>query len=143
MQIGVETSRAVENKRVFVVDDDEINRAVLQFMLQDENEAHDLPTLAEAYAKAAAVGAPNLLLLGLGVVRREGAALLDALRGRWPAVRVLLVAEAAEVGEAEKAGAHGVIGKPFTVETVRRKVDVQLGRVVPSLVQLSLLPTGA
>ncbi len=42
MQIGVETSRAVENKRVFLVSDDEITRAALQFMLHDEFEAHDL-----------------------------------------------------------------------------------------------------
>lgn len=143
MQIGVETSRAVESKRVFVVDDDEITRAVLQFILQDENETHDLAELADAYAKADAGGAPDLVLLGLGVVRREGAALLDALRGRWPSARVLLIAEASETAEAERAGAHGVLGKPFTVETVRRKADVQLSRVVPSLVQISLLPAGA
>ena len=42
MQIGVETSRAVENKRIFVVDDDEIIRAALQFMLHDEYETHEV-----------------------------------------------------------------------------------------------------
>ena len=42
MQIGVETSKAVENKRVFVVDSDEITRAALQFMLHDENEVFPL-----------------------------------------------------------------------------------------------------
>ena len=64
MQIGVETSRAVENKRIFVVDDDDITRAVLQFMLQDENETHDLPTLTDAFAN----GQPDLLLLGISIV---------------------------------------------------------------------------
>ena len=47
MQIGVETSRAVENKRIFIVSDDEIARAALQFMLHDEYEAHDLPDLGQ------------------------------------------------------------------------------------------------
>jgi hemoglobin len=71
MQIGVETSRAVENKRVFVVDDDDITRAVPQFMLQDDNETHDFPTLADAYAKGER-GHPDLLLLGLSVVETQG-----------------------------------------------------------------------
>jgi hypothetical protein len=35
-----------------------------------------------------------------------------------------------------------VLSKPFTVEMVRRKVDVQLGRVVNALVQLQLVPAG-
>src|SRR6185369_4620713 len=36
MQIGLETSKAVDQRRVFVIDDDEITRAALQFMLHDE-----------------------------------------------------------------------------------------------------------
>src|SRR6266545_848934 len=36
MQIGVETSKAVDQRRVFVIDEDEITRAALQFMLHDE-----------------------------------------------------------------------------------------------------------
>ncbi len=44
MQIGVETSKAVDQRRVFVVDHDEITRAALQFMLHDEIETHELAT---------------------------------------------------------------------------------------------------
>ena len=42
MQIGVETSKAVDQRRVFVIDEDEITRAALQFMLHDEIETHEL-----------------------------------------------------------------------------------------------------
>jgi DNA-binding NtrC family response regulator len=135
----------VENKRVFVVDDDDINRAVLQFMLQDENETHDLPSLAAAYAKGEQ-GHPDLLLLGLSVVETHGRNLPGEIAARWPGVRVLLIAEPGQDAAAQsylKAGAHGVLTKPFTVEAVRRKVDIQLGRVVPSLVQLQLVPLPA
>jgi DNA-binding response OmpR family regulator len=145
MQIGVETSRAVENKRIFVVDDDDITRAVLQFMLQDDNETHDLPGLAAAYAKGAQ-GRPDLVLLGLPIVTSGGAALLAAIGARWPGTRILLVTEPGQEAAASgflKAGAHGVLSKPFTVEAVRRKVDIQLGRVAPSLIQLQLVPSGA
>ncbi len=51
MQIGVETSKAVDQRRVFVVDDDEIIRAALQFMLHDEIETHELANPEEAYIK--------------------------------------------------------------------------------------------
>jgi len=145
MQIGVETSRAVENKRVFVIDDDEITRAVLQFMLQDENETHDLPSLGAAY-RTGEQGRPDLLLLGLSIVETGGPELLRLIGAQWPRTRVLLVADAGQDAAAQiylKSGAHGVLTKPFTVEAVRRKVDAQLGRIVPSLIQLQLVPAAA
>jgi CheY-like chemotaxis protein len=142
MQIGVETSRMVENKRVFVVDDDDINRTVLQFMLQDDNETHEFASLAAAFTKAQQAQ-PDLLLLGLPLVLAAGASLIGEIAARWPGVRILLVGEAGQEKAAQpffNSGAHGVLSKPFTVEMVRRKVDVQLGRVVNSLVQLQLVP---
>ena len=145
MQIGVETSRAVENKRVFVVDDDDITRAVAQFMLQDDNETHDLASLADAYAKAER-GLPDLLLLGLSIVEAGSPELLQSIAARWPGTRVLIVADAAQDAAANaylKTGAHGVLAKPFTVEAIRRKVDIQLGRIVPSLIQLQLVPAAS
>ena len=138
MQIGVETARAVETKRVFVVDDDEINRAVLQFMLQDENETHDLPTLAAAKAKGAQA-TPDLMLLGLSTITGPDATALAELLAFWPKLRVLLVCEAAAETEARRflrQGIHGVLAKPFVLEAVRRKVDAQLGRHIPGMVQL-------
>lgn len=136
MQIGVETSRAVDNKRIFVVDDDEINRAVLQFMLQDENETHDLASLEAAYEK----GEPDLVLLGLSILCADDT-VLAGLAARWPKARILVVAQASDEQAAQRflrAGAHGLLMKPFTVEAVRRKADIQLGRVVPSLIQLQV-----
>jgi hypothetical protein len=55
MQIGIESSRAIENKRIFVVDGDEIDRAVPQFMLHDENETYELAGL-EAGSGVARLG---------------------------------------------------------------------------------------
>jgi DNA-binding NtrC family response regulator len=139
MQIGVETSRAVDSKRIFVVDDDGITRAVLQFMLQDDNETHDLPSLTDAYGK----GRPDLLLLGVSVVKNGPPDLLTALSRRWPGTRIVIVANAKQEDVARsflRSGAHGVLTGPFTVESVRQKVDIQLGRVVPSLIQLQILP---
>jgi len=144
MQIGVETSRAVENKRVFVVSDDEIARAVLQFMLHDEYEAHDLPDLGAAYAKAID-WQPDLLLLGLEIVEAQGPAVLREIAAKLPRVKIMLVAEPGQDAHAQtylKKGAHSVLTKPLTVESVRRRVDVLLGRAANSIVPLSILPAG-
>jgi DNA-binding NtrC family response regulator len=130
MQIGVETSRAVETKRVFVVDSDEITRAALTFMLHDENETHELSSLAQAYARGAE-RQPDLVLLGLPIALENGMEVLGEVSTRFPGTKILLVAGAADAPLAQAglaAGAHGVLTGPFTVESVRRRVDRMLGR---------------
>jgi DNA-binding NarL/FixJ family response regulator len=130
MQIGVESSRAVENKRLFVVDDDEITRAALQFMLHDDNEAHELPDVATALRKSAHMK-PDVILLGAGLVRRDGVEVLSLLKSRIPGVKLLLVADAGTdplVNECQQNGADAVLVKPITVEATRKQVDRLLGR---------------
>lgn len=141
MQIGVETSRAVETKRIFVVDTDEISRAAVQFMLHDENETHEFGSLTEAFTTGASFR-PDLLILGAGLLAAEGAAAVFAAFSGFPAVRLLIVADPnqPEVTQAcLTAGAHGVIAKPLTLEAVRLRADLQLGRGGSRLPFVSLL----
>ncbi|HKM60896.1 MAG TPA: response regulator [Acidisphaera sp.] len=140
MQIGVEASRAVGNKRVFVIDDDEITRAVLQFMLQDENEAHDLPSVDAALRKAQD-WPPDLVLLGLSIVQADPQVLAE-IGQHLSGTRVVLVAEAGQAAEAQRwvgHGAQGLLSKPLTVEGVRRTVDGMLGLLKAPLIQLQVL----
>ena len=133
MQIGVDTQRSVENKRVFVIDNNEVNSMVLQFMLADENETHELPKIAAAIDKARE-WPPHLVLLGIGLVHAEGAALISQLKAAMNSVKILLVCDSADdaaVKEALAQGADGVLLTPLVIETVRRKVNSALGRVVP------------
>jgi DNA-binding response OmpR family regulator len=130
MQIGVETSRSVDNKRIFVIDEDEIFRAALQFMLHDENETHEAPSVQWAYGKAAEFK-PDLVLLAEALLRAKGFGLLSEIKERVPGVKILVVLDAVKDSfgkDSLAAGAHGVIAKPLTVELVRQKVDVLLGR---------------
>lgn len=143
MQIGVETSKAVDQRRVFVVDDDEITRAALQFMLHDEIETHELETPEEAYEKGTGWLVPHVVLLGVSYIKSRGNDIINEMKEKFPNVRILIVCdkadEAVAVG-AMKAGAAGAVVKPLTLEGVRKKVDTVLGRggAVP-LVQLSIM----
>jgi len=129
MQIGVESARAVENRRIFVVDTDEIIRAALQFMLHDENEAHELESVEAALVKATD-WPPDLILLGQGLLQSEGLAALTRLTTALPGAQVLLVGSAADpiLGKALAGGAHVLIPVPLRLEAVRKAVDQALGR---------------
>jgi DNA-binding NarL/FixJ family response regulator len=150
MQIGVDSQRAVENKRVFVIDSDDISSIALQFMLADDNETHVLASVDAALDKGRA-WPPDLVLLGIANYLGEGSHCIERLRTHHPEVRILIVADpdhAAIAAGACSAGANAVLLRPLTLEAVRRKVDHQLGRrtklavpVVLSSYQSS--PTGA
>lgn len=131
MQIGVETSKAVDQRRIFVIDEDEITRAALQFMLHDEIETHEIANLAEAFAKGTGWQAPDLVILGVSIVAKEGTDAIRAITERWPAARVLIATGQEDEPlalEALKTGAHGALVKPLRIEAVRMKVNTVLGR---------------
>lgn len=133
MQIGVEASRAVENKRIFVVEQDEVTRAALQFMLHDENETHEVRDLETAYRKGRS-SRPDLILLGVSIVRERGLKTLEEIKNVLPGVKLILVGGADEgpaPDSALRAGADDVLVKPLRIEAVREKVDRHLGRKRP------------
>jgi DNA-binding NtrC family response regulator len=143
MQIGVETAKAVDQRRVFVVDDDEITRAALQFMLHDEIETHELTSPEEAYEKGTGWLKPDVVLLGVSFLKDRGVGLVGELTEKFPGVRILIIcakADEAVAVDGIKAGAHGAVVKPLTLEGVRKKVDTILGRGgAAPIVQLSVL----
>lgn len=138
MQIGVDTQRAVENKRIFVIDDDDISGTALQFMLADDNETHVFEQLEPALDKAGA-WPPQLILLGRGLCGGQEAALIGRLRANLGGVRILLVCDAAsapDVTGLRALGADGMLTRPLELAAVRRKVDAQLGRRTPLAIPL-------
>ena len=140
MQIGVETGKAVDQRRVFVIDDDEVTRAALQFMLHDEIETHELATPEEAYEKGVDWLTPHVVMLAVSFLKSRGPDLVRDIMSRFSGVRILIVTtrdDEAIAIEALKAGAHGAVVKPLTIEAVRKKVDTILGRAAgATLVQL-------
>ena len=126
--------RAIGNKRIFVVESDEVIRSALQFILEDENETHVLTSLEQTYA-ASDRWKPDLVLLGMSMIRHLGVLVLDAVRARLPEAKILLVADSRDDPLALlclAAGADGVLGKPITHASVCDTVDWFLGRRKPS-----------
>lgn len=141
MQIGVDTARAVETKRAFILDQDDVGATALQFMLADELEVHVFTSSADALRHPAA-DRIDIVLLGAGLlIEGETADVVDRLLQAWPGVPLLAygMADDAGVQAALARGARSSIERPFKLETVRRKVNAQIGRravlSVPVVVQ--------
>jgi DNA-binding response OmpR family regulator len=83
------------------------------------------------------------VLLGVSFVETRGLELVGQIAEKFPGVRILIVCDKsgeALAVEAMKAGAHGAMVKPLTLESVRKKVDVILGRGgAAPLVQLNII----
>lgn len=129
MQIGVDTQRAVETKRAFIIDSDDISSMALQFMLADELEVNVVASSAEAIARAQG-SVLNVILLGASVIEAEGAAVVSTLLAALPGVPIIVFGLDGDAGVAQalKLGARSAIVRPFKVEAVRQKVNAQIGR---------------
>ena len=128
MQIGAEMAKVIENRRVFVVDDNEIFRSAIQFMLHDEYETHEVESATGALAKAERMK-PDLLVVAEGVIRANGFDLIQEYLARIPNARILVVIDQISSGFGQQclaAGAHGFLAKPLRIELVRDKVDALL-----------------
>ena len=129
MQIGVDSQRAVETKRAFIVDNDDISGMALQFMLADELEVHVIDNSRDAIARARA-SVVDVILLGAGVIEAEGPQVVTSLLAALPGVPVIACGPAADAGVAQALalGARSAITRPFKVEAVRQRVNAQIGR---------------
>lgn len=138
MQIGVESSRAVDNKRLFVVDDDEIIRAALQFMLHDENETHEVPGRGQrAPQERTDEARPDPARCGTGAERGRG----GGEQAEKPHHRHETAAGGGQrqrplIDECRQNGADAVLVKPITIEATRKQVDRLLGRVTRMVIPI-------
>ena len=133
MQVGVASDEAVANQYVFVIDPCEVSRAALQFMLQDEYETHEWRALGEALGRMRE-RRPELVIVGAGALEPDGSQAMDRIREASPATRILVRVGAPNGPEDRRWlawGAQGLLPQPLTVEAVRRKARLALGRSAP------------
>jgi DNA-binding NarL/FixJ family response regulator len=130
---------------IFVVEGDEVVRSALHFILDDQNDIHSFANLDEAFAKAADL-MPNIVLLGIGFAQNNGERALAEIAMRLPGTKILIVADSVNNPIAHAClrwGAHDVLGKPISFDSVRGKVDALLDRREISSTMLGLLPQSA
>jgi DNA-binding NarL/FixJ family response regulator len=130
---------------IFVVEGDEVVRSALHFILDDQNETHSFTTLDQAFAKAAD-RAPDIVLLGIRFLQNNSERTLAEIVIRLPGARILIVANSVNDPLARTSlryGAHDVLGRPISFDSVRSKVDALLERHEISPTMLGLLPQSA
>jgi CheY-like chemotaxis protein len=101
---------------VLVVDDDPSIRLLCRVNL--ELEGHRVLEAATLDAALAQVAEADVLFLDLHVGGLRGRELLEPLRAARPDLRIVLVTGSAEVDQALRSEVAGVIGKPFTIESI-------------------------
>ncbi len=128
MRISFEPFRPVDSHRIFVVEGDEVIRSALQFILDDHNEVHAFTNLDLALARATDLK-PDVVLLGIDFIRSNGEQVLAEIESRLPDTKILIVANSVKEPLALmslKWGAHDVLGKPITFDSIYGKVDALL-----------------
>lgn len=137
--------RLADDSIIFVVEGDEVIRSALHFILDDQNETHSFEYLDQALADTGA-RTPSVVLLGIDAVRHDGERTVADIASRLSGTRILIVANSESDPLAIAClnwGAHGVLGKPITFDSVRSKVDDLLMRHDRSKAMLGLLPLSA
>jgi DNA-binding response OmpR family regulator len=150
MPIDLQPFLPEQDDIIFVVEADEVIRSALHFILDDQNETHSFRGLNPAFTKAAELKgaelAPSLVLLGIDFLQGDGERALAEITRQLPGAQILMVANSASdplALSSLKWGAHDVLGKPITFDSVRRQVDALLGRQQISPAMLGLLPLSA
>ncbi len=150
MPIDLEPFLSEDDHIIFVVEGDEVIRSALHFILDDQNETHSFATLDLAFAKASELkardSAPSLVLLGVDLLKNNGERAVAEIAGRLPGARILIVANSVNDPLALTGlewGAHDILGKPISFESVQRQVDALLRRQKTSPAMLGLLPPSA
>jgi DNA-binding NtrC family response regulator len=145
MPIDLKPVLSEQDDIIFVVEGDEVVRSALHFILDDQNDIHSFANLDQAFAKAAD-RTPNMVLLGIGFVENNGERALSEIAMRLPGTKILIVANSVNNPIARASlrwGAHDVLGKPISFDSVRGKVDALLDRREIAPTMLGLLPQSA
>jgi response regulator NasT len=118
--------------RVVVAEDNEVLRNLIAQQLTDLG--HIVVARAADGVEAVAVTVrerPDVVILDRGLPVQDGLAASRAIAARAPAAVILLSAYLSDVdpdAEAEEAGAHAFLAKPYLIEELSRTLDQAIRR---------------
>jgi len=133
MQFETDFYAAGGRPTIFLIEPEQVVRSALHYILRDRYRTRAFASLDEATSSA--METPDVLLLGLAILRSGGEALLADLGEQFGGARILLVADSNSDPLAQagiERGAHGIISKPISFDTVCDAVGTALSApIVP------------
>ena len=127
MQIETESCATGDQPTAFVIEGEQVVRSALHYILRERYRARTFATPDDALAHAGE--APDIVLLGVAILQGLDDAALSKLRERFADAKVLVVAERRSDPLARaclQRGAHGIIDKPISFDSVCNAVDTTL-----------------
>jgi DNA-binding NarL/FixJ family response regulator len=127
MQFETEFYAAGGRPTIFLIEPEQVVRSALYYILRDRYRTRAFASLDEATGST--METPDVLLLGLAILRSRGEALLAELGEQFGPARILLVADSKSDPLAEASlerGAHGIISKPISFDSVSDAVSMAL-----------------
>lgn len=115
--------------RLLIVDDHAVVREGLEAMLEDHPGIQKIATGAstDEALRLCESFRPHVILLDLRMPGSDGFNALEMIRGRWPAIKVLILsssATSAEVKLAKREGAVGYLSKSFDYATIVKSIMI-------------------
>ncbi|WP_374012800.1 nitrogen regulation protein NR(I) [Pseudoxanthomonas koreensis] len=111
---------SVDNRRIWVVDDDRSVRFVLATALRDAGyEVDGFENASSALEALDVRGAPDLLFTDVRMPGQDGLELLDRLKAAHPQLPVIVMSaytDVASTASAFRGGAHEFLSKPFDLD---------------------------
>lgn len=117
---------------VFVIEHEQVVRSALHYILRDRYRTFTFASPAEAFA--AALDTPDAVLAGATALQDQGDELLIGLRERYGDAAILVVVDRSSDPLAQLArenGAHAIVSKPISFDTVCEAVDRALAAPIP------------
>ena len=111
----------MSGKRILVIDDEKAILDALKIILEDLGHVLEVYQRPEEGLKAALAGEFDLIISDLRMPGMNGAEIVEGIRREKPDSRILIItAYPADplVGRALKAGARGILKKPFEIAKI-------------------------
>ncbi|UVO30596.1 response regulator [Bradyrhizobium arachidis] len=131
MRFDTETYTSSGCPRILLIEPEQVVRSALDYILRERYQTHAFASLDDAMTSP--MKTPDLVLVGIAILRDRGEAVLDELIKVFASTKVLLVAERNSdplVQTGLERGAHGVITNPISFSSVCEAVRIALGEPV-------------
>jgi ATP-dependent Lon protease len=123
--LAAKTLRQKSRQNILIVDDEEIARTNMEFVLQKDGYACTSAANGVAALEVLATEDIDLIISDLKMERMDGLELLAAVNNSYPEIPVIMVTGFASVHsavEAMKSGAAYYLGKPVNLDVLRKTV---------------------